>query len=219
MTRKLTAVAAAVLLLAPASALPEEPPASPIVAPQWSIGAGLAGGGFTSGTTIIGGVNAVFIAAPVGASASLERSLGGGRWLVLGVALQGERSRNGAGATLTREDLFSADLTGGLRMALTEPGAPVEVSALLLGDVGASHTRVDLSSGGQTQDLASLGVTGGLAVQRELLKNLSLRLSTPIVSLSWAHSSTRADGGPAVDGDTLGFLLALRPTLELRLAF
>jgi hypothetical protein len=165
----------------------------------------------------LGGLGALF---PSGASASLERSLGGGRWLVLGVSLSGSRSRNDPGLNIpTREDVVSADLTAGVRMALTEPGAPVELSALLLGDVGAGHLRLDRLGSSQVQDLAWVGASAGLAVQRELLSNLSLRLSSTVVRLDWQRSSVRVDGGPAVDGSSLGFGLALQPSLELRLAF
>jgi hypothetical protein len=59
----------------------------------------------------------------------------------------------------------------------------------------------------------------GVAVQRELLGNLSLRLSSTVVNLDWQSSSVRFNGGPAVDGSNLGFGLALQPSLELRLAF
>jgi len=214
MTRKLLAAAAALLLL-PTFALAEDPRPA---APQWSIGAGLVG----NTTYILGTASSLGtgLTGPglLGANASLERSLGGGRWLVLGLSLQAERSRDDAGL-VTRDDLVSTEVRGGVRFALTERGAPVEVSALLLADVGAAHTRVDQEGSSQSQDLAWLGASAGLAVERELVSNLAVRLSSPVISLTGAHTSTHVAGSPSFDGSTIAFGVALRPTLELRLAF
>jgi hypothetical protein len=64
-----------------------------------------------------------------------------------------------------------------------------------------------------------VGLTLGLAVERELTSGLSLRVATPLVGASWSRSTldSSADGLTTSEGG--GASLILAPSLELRLAF
>lgn len=231
-----TIALAALLALAPAATLAQaaEPPPAPAPAPvaaeppgPWSLGAGV---GFTllgssfGGVPSFGGLGVSPPSAPA-VVASLERAVAPGWWLVLGAAVSANRERGDAppaSYTSTRADSTQGTASVGVRRALTRPGAPVTVSMHALANVGYSWSREDLELATpetRRSEAIGVGLTVGLAVERELSSGLSLRVATPLLSGGWNRATldgtvighTSREGG--------GVSLVLAPSLELRLAF
>jgi hypothetical protein len=218
-----TLVAAALLAFAPAAVPAAE--AAPADAPRWSLGAG-----FTFGQTF-------FLSAGVGpgvlgdvlrldtpvASATLERAVGPRSWLVLGVSGSHDRSSREAVAlgSMSELSLSVLQLTAGLRHVVTPAGAPVDVSVLLLGGVGTGTAETEYAGLDETADASSwlVGASAGIAVDRSLTTNLSLRISTSLLDASWSSTETERTGEPTVESKNLSIRLHLAPGLQLRLLF
>jgi hypothetical protein len=64
-----------------------------------------------------------------------------------------------------------------------------------------------------------VGLTLGLAVERELTSGLSLRVATPLVGASWSTGTFESSTSGRSTRDGGGATLLLAPSLELRLAF
>ncbi|MCM2333736.1 MAG: hypothetical protein NDI82_07295 [Anaeromyxobacteraceae bacterium] len=192
----------------------------------WSLGAGV-------GYTVFGPT--AFLASYPGytslpyaptARASIERTLAPRWWLVTGVSGASSRNRADAPAGATypsaRSDASWASIAIGVRRALTATGSPVTVSGLLLAQAGWTATRVDRAGTTpevQRGEAIGAGLSSGLAVDRELMSGLSLRVSTPLLSVLWSSQRLSSDvsGVSRTKGGEAS--LSLAPSLELRLAF
>jgi hypothetical protein len=216
-----TLVAAALLAVAPAAVPAAE--AAPADAPRWSLGAG-----FTFGQTVFGGVGAGVLGdvlrldTPV-ASATLERAVGQRSWLVLGVSGSHNRSSREAVSlgSVSEASLSLLNLTAGLRHVVTPAGAPVDVSVLLLGGVGTGSAETEYEGLDETAEARSwlVGASAGIAIDRSLATNLSLRISTSLLDASWSSTETERTGEPTVESKDLSIRLRLAPGLQLRLLF
>lgn len=217
-------VFAALLAAAPLAAFAEVPAAPE---PQWSLGAGVAFGVIGYQPIFAGNAVPQITAFAPGATASVERRLGASTWLVLGAAAHWYSMRQDAppGANgITRDELRQFAVRGGVRFALSGAGAPVEVSAVALAGIGyawRSAAMVTSIPGQFPQSIAqesratSATADLGLALERELVPRLALRLETPLLGLT--YGATSASG--ASDGRFASAGLRLAPSLALRLAF
>jgi hypothetical protein len=223
-------VAALLLAAAPLAALAQpdasSPPAAPAAAPQWSLGAGvLTFAGSTSGVLFI--TSTAFVTPPTVpvAQATLERSLGDDTWLVAGVfgAVDRQRAEVPAGASgRTRYNQAMLGLRAGVRRLLTPRGSPVDVSLLLTGNAGVGHSREDLTFTADSvrrQTTWGVGASAGIAVDRELVSNLSLRVATSLVGAGYTWGRTELSDSGSGDGSAFSAGFQLAPSLELRLAF
>lgn len=220
----------AVSLLLPLGALESSPPSSesvePVSAPSWSIGAGLSFGGLSgwsltppvTGLTGLTGLSVLTSVAP-GVTTSLERSLGERLWLLVGLSGAIATSQRDAGSSTSRG--ISGQI--GVRYVLTQPGAMADVSVLALLNGGLddlSLSSANLAAGSvRGASNWSIGLSGGLAVERQLASGLSVRIATSLISAGYSRGKiTYVD---AADVMTTGFSagLVLAPRLELRMAF
>ncbi len=225
-------------------------PANPVVHAavpvlnDWNVGAGL-----SFGTPVFGLVEAAPGVAGLGGLGALSSSFGLStqpRMTVLIERRLGERLFLGfqlaASFKASQSDTFSAaayrsvnvDGTIGLRNVLNPRGV-VEVSWFANVGVGFGNsenrtilTGVD-ATGAATQIPVSMrsnafgvGAVAGLALERELISGLALRLSSSIVGVSYSLSGTTQiirevsteNGNHGFDGG-----LRFSPTIELRYAF
>lgn len=88
---------------------------------------------------------------------------------------------------------------------------------------GEALLPVELSAGPQAGSSAVLvGAVIGVAVERELVESLSVRLGVEALSLTWLRTTTTqptADGPKETELNETSLGLALDPSLELRLYF
>lgn len=218
-------IAALLLALAPLAARADPDAAPSPAAPQWSLGAGV----ISFGGSALGAIslNPSFQLPPnvPGAQASLERRLGDDTWLVVGLTGLFDRERLDlpAGASgQSRLDLAGVGLNAGVRRVLTPGGSLVDVSLVFLGNAGLLHARQDfagITNGTQRQTAWRVGVSAGIAVDRELVSNLSLRVSTSLLGAGYTWGRTELSDGGSADGSVLSAGFQLAPSLELRLAF
>jgi hypothetical protein len=202
---------------APAAAEPTGP---------WSLGAGL--GYVVYGSPVFAASYPGYTNLPYAPTvrASLERAVAPRWWLVAGASGFASRTRSDvqAGYTYppTRSDATSLSISGGVRRALHAPGAPVTVSGLLLAQVGWTTARSDRAGAVpevQRGEALGVGLSAGLAVDRELLTGLSLRVATPVLAAMWTSQRLSSDvsGVARTKGGEVSLTLA--PSLELRLDF
>jgi hypothetical protein len=211
-------VLAALLALAPAARAAE--PSEPVASPRWSLGAGI-NFGFVAIPASFSG-SGVLLSTPA-ASATLERAIGPRSWLVFDLSGTYDRSTEDAPAFSSDPSERTLGLllaSAGLRRIVTPEGTPVDVSVLMLGSVGFGTTDSEfVGSGREEAQTWLLGATAGLAVDRTLTTNLSLRISTSILGVSWSQSEIERTGAPDSGGDELRVQLQLAPALQLRLLF
>jgi hypothetical protein len=218
---------ALLLALAPLAARAEPDAAPSPAAPQWSLGAGVisfSGSSLVLGSTsaALGTSQATLLFAP---QASLERRLGDDTFLLFGVSGTASRQRADLPATAaaqSRADLVQLGLSAGVRRLLTPRGAPMDVSLVLTGDLGFGRSRQDytLPTGTVSHQTAwRVGAAAGLAVDRELVSGLSLRVATSILGVGYTWRRFEASDSGVSSGTGLTAGLALAPSLELRLAF
>lgn len=197
--------------------------------PRWSIGAG-------AGTIIFG--NDLLLSG-IGSSAgmpfvraSLERRVGERTWLVVGASAFYETTDTDPTSTsysIVYTETDSTERSGrveaGLRRELTGARAPFVVSGLLLANVGGLSLERRYLTGTPGQEVQEdsdafvAGLSAGAAVERELTRGLSVRISSPVVITSWSWREIRTSGQPSRDARTFGVSLTLAPLLELRLVF
>ncbi len=203
-------------------------------APSWSLGAGVQFG------NVLTLNNPVFVGSPPfgpilpstpSAVVSLERRVGERTWLAVGFAGSFE-SRSGGDyppyLNVSSTRAAGVALSAGLRFPITRPAAPVEVSLLALGELGYSTTRIEYSAAiANAIDDAyavSAGASLGLAVERELLDRLAVRIATSILRASWSYAHDAGIANPlsfvpAAHVNSFAVGVNLVPQLELRLAF
>jgi len=197
--------------------------------PSWSLGAGIALGGPSAG-----------IGVPTGSDPSLslmlERRLTRPLWL-MAKAIAGYSTTDQAGATFgTTTELppihGTTALVGGalgVRYVFT-PDAPFQFSTFTT--VGASHQGSGYAPKGKTPgfegakyDASNNTVAAqlGIAIDRELIEGLGLRLSTIVGYAGWSKATQEVDLGPGEPKkqESEGFLggVTLAPSIELRFSF
>jgi len=226
--RTCVAVSLSVLALA---ARAEAPTATPDPArPSWSLGGGVTLFQVTTTASVTFPQRNPVQGSPVTAVASLERRVGDRTWLVLGVAGAFSRVRPGdeaAQVPTTTQDQRLVDVMAGIRRVVTREHAPVELSivALAEGGGGKAEQTTDFNAFAQpassvTQSLLVLGGSLGIAVERELLESLAVRLATTFAQVQWTRVRTSVSGLPTATTTTaLGAGVSFAPRLELRLAF
>ncbi|HEX9402345.1 MAG TPA: hypothetical protein VF912_19730 [Anaeromyxobacter sp.] len=206
-------------------AAPVIPAATPVIAavaqaPRWSIGAGV---GFNSSGMFLSSASVFSLWWPA-ATASVERAVGDRTWLTVGASGSFDREETKASdsilSTIPRRDTGQLVLTAGVRRPVSRPGAPVEVSALVLAEGGALRFRSGTSSSTDVEQRAWLvGASAGIAVERALAAGLALRISTGILGVRYWRGKLAYAGGPSVTTSDLSAQLRLSPSIELRLAF
>ena len=183
--------------------------ATDTAAPRWSLGAGV---GF--GQVIVvddnGGPLSALGGLGLTPQASLEYRLQEQLALVLGAStnITTVSPEGGDGDTN-----FGVGVRLGLRRFLAGSG-PTRLSLHGLVALGYS-SRAGFGNAQTSLDFTQAGLIGGLAVDRELIEGLTLRLATDVAGVSF--TSISADTGGSVD--SFGVNLGLAPSLELRLAF
>jgi hypothetical protein len=223
----------ALTLLLPTLALAQPAPEAPPVATPgeatWSLGAG--GGlstvylGYPAFYGLSGGsVPSARVFVP---SASVEWRLASRTWLVFGLTgLVSSQSNDppptGMYGVLDGDTKWLAASVGVRQVVWGR--SLFEVSVLGLGELGVSsaHSRYQQGSGAIVawdSDAWLVGVSLGLAVDRELTPGLSIRLATPLLGARWQEVTTTQAGSQAVNGHDLQVSAELAPRLELRLAF
>lgn len=225
---------------------------APADAPDWSVSFGL-GGALLGGTENASGADRTPVTA---LSLLLERRLGGRIWL-LARGEAGRSSRSGKLESPPPDTLTFSPITSRTENAATfgggsvglrfvfNPGDRVELSAFGIGGLGYAveanqSTQLHPPQVGvqgvpvvQNRDLTDrtllVGANAGLAFETAFTQNLSLRLSSSVVSATWSRTGreevlTGADGGPtqppqAVRIEAFDGGVDFRPSLELRLRF
>jgi hypothetical protein len=193
--------------------------------PVWSVGAGI-NLSLTQPFGALGVATPDIARLPV-ASASVERMLGGGLWLVAGVmggygSSTSEPDPQPANQHVETDQTFSGiGLSAGARYELN-PGSPVVVSGLGLLTFGTGSTKQNQSTtaGGvtnsvsRTESSTGVGVSAGLTVEKMLTDRLGLRIATTLARIGWTHATAAAT---KTSGFNVG--VTIDPGLELRLYF
>lgn len=204
---------------APAAQAPAAPATAAVEAPRWSLGFGYAPSIVTV-LTSDSGLDGLLTSTPR-VSTTIERRVGDATWL--GLQLGGnygsshpEDSRGWEYGSLYAQV--------GVRHVLNPKGL-VEVS--LWGAASASYWSGAYPNPSEQEPDAvhssrafSLGLVGGLALERELIQGLALRLSSSVAQASWNKTldwTSRADLRRAVESTSVS--VAFAPMLELRYAF
>jgi len=145
--------------------------------------------------------------------------LGERLWLLVGLSGAIATSQRDSGPSTSRG--ISGQI--GTRYVLTRSGAIAEVSVLALLNGGfddLSYSSANLAAGWvRGMSNWNIGLSGGLAVERQLASGISVRIATPLISAGYSRGKiTYVD---AADVMTTGFSagLVLAPRLELRLTF
>jgi hypothetical protein len=225
---------------APAKAASVAPRAAPPVSPKppapraWNLGAGF---GFDPlpGLDEPAAEGAYLLsAAPLPLRLSLEKSLGATTWLML----------NGAFSHST-EDVFVTNLvelgesrtislsenafvaTVGVRQIVVSGLVDFSVfGGLEVGNAwvdGESITAEEFAPGPQAGSSTLIfGILAGIAVERELVESLSLRVPIHVASVTWMSATTARvteSGIEETDLERSAFSLVMSPAIELRLYF
>jgi hypothetical protein len=207
------------------------PPPEPKRIYHWNLGAGV---GFGGNEGALGGavVYAPIVAGVPSFRLGLERRIVGGLWLMLngsfyfttGEAPPADQSAP-EGETVKKTLLATGGVVG-IRQAMTS--GIVETSVTLgfrLGyqTLGGDTDQADtaLVSAAPGSYAITYGFVGGLAVERELIEALALRLSANVVSLTWmdAKAVSRFDGVPPERVKSTTFAVDLIPAIDVRFYF
>jgi hypothetical protein len=224
----------AVALLVPAAVAAADPEPSAPPPARWSIGAGV--GGVLFGDPIVFPGESPSSGVPF-VQASLERRIGRATWLVLGVNGSYEDSEadpfegTGTGATIIllgsalESDGWRGRVAAGLRRELTGAAAPFVVSGVLLATVGGISVERTFLAGSPAAEVREegngvvAGLSAGVAVDRELTRGLSVRISSQLLTTDWSWSEITSPGVPTREFRAFRAGVTLAPVLELRLAF
>jgi hypothetical protein len=119
-------------------------------------------------------------------------------------------------------------LAFGVRHFLTEPGAVIGVSVHGAAEVGAYSLSADRTNsdgaGSSTTSHASVtawsvGALGGIALDKRLLDQLTLRLAVQLFSVAYTKATTSPSETVQGGGSSFDASLLFSPDLELRFAF
>jgi hypothetical protein len=187
---------------------------------DWRIAVGVGLPGFVVGAGAGPGVGVLSpgVALTAG-SIFLERRIVRPLWLLVGGSISYARSElEGPGGPLESRAIAGRGALGA-RFAIT-PDEPFELSTFAtVGALGAQSKSEPQGAGEQ------IGVDGnlGLALDRELIDGLGLRLSVVVGQIAWSRVRTTfvlAPGNVQTnESDHVAGGLALLPTLELRFSF
>jgi hypothetical protein len=212
----------------PAAKAPEPAPAPR----NWNLGAGI-GFGVSNAGPLFG--DYLLSTRPLPFRLSLEKSLGETTWLMMNGAFthvadeipvtnlidptaerrKVERSYNVVVGTLGIRQIVVSGLVdfsvfGGLEAgnAWINGEATTEEEVAIGTDPGSSTVL--------------FGILAGIAVERELIESLSLRIAVDVASMTWLWATTKrieGDSAEELDIRRSGFELLMVPALELRLYF
>jgi hypothetical protein len=214
------AVLAAILGLAAPSSAQEAPPPQE---PRWSVGAGLALSTTTVASTpassLSSGGASILAAAPAVQPVLglfLELRLARSTWLVT----QAQASYLTGSSSGRDSEQGVLAVNAGVRQVFN-PGGRIEVSGFVVAGVAygtTSATGVTLGevNSKTSASVTSEGLSAGLALERELVDALYLRLSSGIVAASYYELSSSASTRKT-DGLSLG--LRFTPGIEVRYQF
>jgi hypothetical protein len=206
------------------------PPKEPERTYDWNLGAGVGFG--SDGGLRPGGIYAQIAVGTPSFRLALERRISGGLWLMLNGAFyytSGEGppyDEASSGPENVRRTLLSTGGVVGVRQAMTS--GIVETSVTL--GFGLGYTRIDgdpdepqnfAGSVGPGSSAITYGFVGGLAVERELIEALALRLSASVISLSWDRATIvhETEGEPQDHVKSVTFAVDLIPAIDLRFYF
>lgn len=213
-----------------APAVAPAPPPAPVPSwPRWSVGTGVGlfdgapvgllggglgslGGGGTGGLGGLGGLSVVaFAPAP---RLTFERLFG--EHLAMGLGVVGDYQS----VAQTRFERGSVSVLVGPRWIITNPDAPVAVSAYAAGLFG--YGVIDFGDSKGTT--LTVGGVGGLALERWLIERLAVRLQVQLIRATWNESQTSlasplnpVPAGSTSNSTQVSFIPG--PSLELRLYF
>lgn len=204
-----------------------EDPAA-VLAPSWSIGAGLGLSYFAGSISSSSSQSISQFPMPTSpqVTTSLERALNARTWLAADVSASFQNLRGDGAASGQSIRYSSLNVDVGIRRVLTRASAPVEVSALALLGGGYGQNSYALPDSWDstkfnnvTVSQWNVGVAGGLAVDRRLTQGLSVRISTPVLFAGYARNKASYPSSPDLSASGLTAGLRLAPRLDLRLAF
>jgi hypothetical protein len=188
---------------------------------DWSIGAGLLGSGYSYAMSGYVGGLASYPIAPT-SSMTLERRLSENLWLTMGMAGNFSMADDDKGVSIGNtivSKAFTGEVALGVRYIFNPKGA-VEISAF--GGLSFLYGTQTLKSDTDEWNNRALsgGIIAGLAIERQLLKNLYLRLHTTIGNVYFATVSSEVeDTGETNDVSQFRGGISLTPGIQLRLTF
>jgi hypothetical protein len=169
---------------------------------------------------------------------ALERRIGDGTWLIVNARASYDRRlipiSNVGDPGVTRSSIERVDTFIGLLLGVRRVVTKGLVEISLIGTAGVARSAISgdalranelpssygLDPGDRTD---VVGVSGGIAVERELVSALSLRLTADLVAASYSrtHDVSVDSSGVATRNDYHAFSagLALAPGLEVHLYF
>ncbi len=218
---------AVVLLAAPTFAeelaAPPSPPATPTIAPTWSIGAGLTF--FAPSSQILatgsglGGLTTLSTTTPVSPSVSIERLFSS--QFALGFGLEASLQSSSVTGLAAAGPSGSIGLGVSPRFILTNPDAPVAFtvySTVFGGYASGGQAVLGLSGTALTSSL-SFGVSGGVALELKLLERLSVRAQANLARFTLSRSRIVVSGTGTSESviDGVGINIIPTPSLELRI--
>jgi len=215
---------------APAAPVGTPPTPTPPPPHHWDLGAGL---GFGTGVSNLGADSALAMsAAPL--RLSLERALTESTWLMLNGSFShvgGDVPVSNAADPSARNKVSVSDNTliiqAGVRQIVVSSLVDVSLfGGLEVGNEwvnGEGLTTDERSTGPQAGTSAKLfGVIVGMAVERELVPSLALRLAADLASATWLWTTSQvyAANGPVTTRlNRNGLAVGVEPSIELRLYF
>jgi hypothetical protein len=225
----------------PASRPPDAAPAVPPAPPDWSLGAGVGLG--VSALGGLSGVQALQSPPTPALRLSFEHRVGDSTWLILNAvaltsasnepieSINGNSGGLGAFGTPTRTTLAVRDSRVSALLGVRQVMVHAVVDLSLYGAVFASYESFsgdDLRSGEVVQQTPgsnadTFGIVGGLAVERELIPNLAVRLTADLVQANTTKTNVASSDGlgnvttTKFVGNTVGLILS--PSLDLQFYF
>jgi len=203
--------------------------------PNWDLGAGL----YASDTAYYASGFQTLGAATPAYRLSLERRLHRDTWLSLSGSFLHSSSDVSVTSQLTSPTRTSIDYETttvavllGIRRALLTDIVELSWFGAAVGAwswVGGDRLQPGESAGVSALPGASartLGFTSGIAVERELIERLAVRLSSEIVQLQWSKSKPAPDNSPSSEASVPNsthhgqtFLVHFAPSIDLRFYF
>lgn len=190
--------------------------AGPSMDAPWSVGAGLT---LTVFAPNLAAPNSVLglVSGPV-ASLSIERLLQSNLAILFGLSGQLARSSEETEPLWSR----SAALGVGVRAYIGRSG-PVAISGHGILSLGFASNDLELNGADErTRGAWGLGLLAGGAVERELVDQLTLRLSASIFQVGYTRRSTEVVNGATTVStlsSNVSAALIFQPGIELRMAF
>jgi hypothetical protein len=201
---------------------------------SWNLGAGLSfAGAFNDGEPVVGGAY-LLPEAPLPLRLSIEKSLGRTTWLLLNGAFSHTEDDVPVTSFLDPNQHRIISLTTnsvigtvGVRQVLVSGVVDFSVfGGLELGNVWVDGEGIEpdeFAPGVQAGSSTLLfGVLAGIAVERELVEGLALRIPVNVATVSWLWATAKLvteDGIETTKLKRSGFGVVMDPAIELRLYF